>query len=235
MSYRMATDPMGPVVVTVDRTTMGAGDQTYAVPTYGTDGPGYQDAPAGAYATRLGVDATIGTPGATPDPMREQQMPTRDMRPEPAYNPAYFWTGPRGPGTERMLRHQVEFLDADGIETNQPNAGAAAPDPRWIPPPEPRITNRLSPHTFLFTRPFAQETDRYFTGEHFSMADHRRQYPILGMAPSPYHRNTYRADPVPWDTFRTDMPNPSPSETPGRIIAYDIPPTPSNQSWRLGG
>ena len=231
MSYRMATDPMGPVVPgTVDPRAMGAGDLTYAVPTYGTDGPGYQDAPAGAYATRLD-----GQPGATPDPMRQQQIPTRDLRPEPAYNPAYFWTGPRGPGTERMLRHSVEFLDADGIESNRPTAGAAAPDPRWVPPPEPRPTNRLSPHTFLFTRPFAQDTDRYFTGEHFSMADHRRTYPILGMAPSPYHRNTFRADPVPWDTFRTDMPNPSPSSTPGRIIAYDIPPTSSNQSWRLGG
>ena len=85
-------------------------------------------------------------------------------------------------GTERMLRHRVEFLDADGIEATRPTAGAAAPDPRWVPPPEPRITNRLSPHTFLFTRPFGQDTDRYFTGEHFSMADHRRTYPILGMA-----------------------------------------------------
>jgi hypothetical protein len=220
-------DPMGPVVATADRYSMGAGSQDYAVPTYGTDGPGYDDSPAGAYATRLDAQ-----PGATPDPSRNQQIARRDYRPEPEYYPGYFWSGVTGPGTERMLRHDVEFLDADGIQARQPGAGQSAPDPRWVPPPEPRPTNRLSPSSYVFTRPFDQAYERSFNGNHFSMADHRRQYPILGMAPSPYRRNTFRTDPVPWDSFRTDMPNEQPSATPGRIVAYDLPPM-NDQSYRL--
>jgi hypothetical protein len=31
------------------------------------------------------------------------------------------------------------------------------------------------------------------------MADHRREYPILGMAPVNSRRNTYRVEPTPWD------------------------------------
>jgi hypothetical protein len=207
--------------------SMGAADPNYAVPTEGTDGPGYHDSPVGAYATRLD-----SLPGTTPDPMRTQHMPARDYRPDPRFAPDNFWTGLRGPGRDYMGRHSVEFLDADGIEARLPTAAAQARNPREIPPPEPRWTNRLSPHNYVFTRPFAQDTERYFNGSHFSMADHRRLYGIMGMNPPPYRRNTYRADPVPWDSNIVDTPNPQPSQSPGRIIAYDLPPM-SNSSWRL--
>ena len=206
---------------------MGAGNSAFAVPTEGTDAPGWIDSPTGAYAPRLD-----SVPGGTPDPMRGQTMPARDYRPDPRHAPTYFWTGPRGPGVDYLQRHGEEFLDADGIEATRPTARPQARNPREIPPAEPRPTNRLSPHNFLFTRPFAQDTERYFTGEHFSMADHRRTYPILGMNPPPYRRNTYRADPVPWDTDIVDRPHPQPSSSPGRIVAYDLPPV-ANSAWRL--
>lgn len=205
---------------------MGAGNSAFAVPTEGTDAPGWLDSPFGAYAQRLD-----SVPGATPDPMREKQMPARDYRPEPAHAPDYFWSGPHGPGVDYLQRHRgQEFLDADGIEANKPPDRLQAPRPAR--PDESRPTQRLSPHNFVFTRPFAQETERYYTGEHFSMADHRRTYPILGMNPPPYRRNTYRSEPVPWDTDIVDAPNPTPSYTPGRIVAYDLPPM-SNNAWRL--
>ena len=205
---------------------MGAGSQSFAVPTYGTDAAGWHDSPILAYANRLD-----DTPGATPDPMREQYMPTRDYRPDPRQAPAAFWTGMQGPGRDVLARHQQEYLDADGIEAVKPKDRPQSPRPAR--PDEPRWTNRLSPHTFLFTRPFGQETARYFDGSHFSMADHRRRYEILGMAPPQYRRNTYRADPVPWDIDRTDIPTPSGSASPGHIVAYDLPPM-ANASWRLG-
>lgn len=206
---------------------MGAGSSAFAVPTEGTDAPGWLDSPTGAYAPRLD-----SVPGGTPDPMRERMLPTRDYRPDPRHAPSYFWTGPHGPGVDYLQRHGQEFLDADGIEVAAPGQRLQARNPRETPPPEPRPTNRLSPHNFLFTRPFAQDTERYYTGEHFSMADHRRSYPILGMNPPPYRRNTYRSEPVPWDTDIVDRPESQPSYTPGRIIAYDLPPM-SNSTWRL--
>lgn len=204
---------------------MGAGNQSYAVPTEGTDAPGWHDSPILAYAQRL--DSLVG---ATPDPMRGRSMATRDYRPDPQQAPQAFWQGMQGPGRDVLARHQEEFLDADGIEAKKPADRPQAPRPAR--PDEPRWTQRLSPHNFLFTRPFGQETQRWFTGDHFSMADHRRKYEIMGMAPPQYRRNTYRADPVPWDTDRVDTPTPSGSYTPGRIVAYDLAPV-SNSSWRL--
>jgi hypothetical protein len=205
-----------------------APNPSYVVPTEGTDAQGYLDSAFGAYALRPGASALE----STPDKMRLGQFPKRDMMPEPNYAPGYFWTGPRGPGTEKIARHGVEFQDADGIQLKPPAAGQSAPDPRWVARPEPRVTNRLSPHTYTFTRPFNQETERYYNGVHFSMADHRRNYDILGMQPFAYKRNTYRADPVPWDEDRIDMPNPSGRATAGPIVAFDIPPS-GSQSWRL--
>lgn len=207
--------------------SMGAGNMAYAVPTVGTDGPGYMDSPSGAWAPRL--DAV---PGGSPDPMRTQGMAVRDYRPLPQYSPDNFWTGLHGPGRERLDRHRVEFLDADGIEARLPVGAERARNPREVPPPEPRWTNRLSPHDYVFTRPFGQDTERWFDGSHFSMADHRRTYGIMGMAPPGHRRNTYRADPAPWDADLVDRPSPQTSSTPGHIIAYDLPPM-ANSAWRL--
>lgn len=201
----------------------------YAAPTDGGDGPGYVDSPVGAWSVTL-----RNAPGDTPDPLRGQQYPVRDYRPDPRFSADYFWSGIRGPGTERILRHGVEFQDGDGMAAIPPGSHRSAPDPRWIPPDEPRVTSRLSPHTYVFTRPFDQDIERSFTGHHFSMADHRRRYPILGMATPPYRRNTYRTDPVPWDVGRVDMPAPAVNVTPsGQVRAFDIPPSGSGNSWRL--
>ncbi len=216
-----------PIVPAQSEINRGSPNPAFAIPTDGGDGPGYMDSPSGAWTQQL-----RGQPGDTPDPMRGQQFPTRWYGPDPAHAPEYFWTGNRGPGTEMMQRHGVEFQDADGIEVTV-GRRPMAPDPRWVPTPEPRWTNRLSPHNYVFTRPWDQDIERSYTGAHFSMADHRRTYPILGMAPSPYRRNTYRTDPTPWDTDRTDMPAPVVSTSPGRIVAYDIPPAGGGHSWRL--
>lgn len=199
----------------------------YAVPTQGMNDPYYHDSPVTAWAPHLHE-----VPGNVPDPLRLADIPRRDYRPEPAVPPDYFWSGNRGVGAERLQRHTVEYQDADGWAATLPAVYPKAENPRHFPPPEPRPTSRLAPRTYIFTRPWEQETERYFNGNHFSMADHRRRYPILGMAPFIRRRNTYRADPVPWDNDFVDAPSPVRGEVPGRIVAFDIPAS-GNKSWRL--
>lgn len=207
-------------------TPVGMGpNPAYAVPTPGHD---WMESPSGSWTTHL-----HDVPGNTPDPSRMRSIARRDFRPEPEVPPDYFWSGVRGPGRERLYRHGVEFQDADGWMATLPAVHPQAPNPRNFPPAEPRPTSRLAPRTYTFTRPFGQETERWFNGNHFSMADHRRRYPILGMAPFVRRRNTYRADPPPWDADFVDAPSVVAPEAPGRIVAVDLPPS-SSQSWRLG-
>ena len=103
------------------------------------------------------------------------------------------------------------------------------------------MTEKLSPRRYSFTRPFDQGTKgngaRQLNGQHFSMADHRRDYPILGMRPWNQHRNTYRVDPAPWDAEMYDVPPESTmgAVTNGRIQAVDVPGDSGNRSYRLGG
>ena len=97
-------------------------------------------------------------------------------------------------GAELIGRHGVEEQDGDGWTTEGGRKPAARP-----PYPAP-LPERNTPHNlYSFTRPFDQHAEREFNGSHFSMADHRREYPILGMAPVNSRRNTYRVEPTPWD------------------------------------
>lgn len=197
----------------------------FAVKSYGDNDPYYVDNPSLDWAAKLHP-----VPGGTPDPMRTLQFPVRDYRPAPGDPPEDFWLGVNGPGREKVQRHGVEFQDADGIEAVSPGSISRAPDPRWVPVPESRLTQRLSPHNYLFTRPYDQTIARRLNGEHFSMADHRRTYPILGMQPPTRKRNTFRADPPPWDTDLVDMPPYVPPVFDGRIPTYEVPAT---RNWRL--
>jgi hypothetical protein len=135
-------------------------------------------------------------------------------------------------GGDVLLRHTVEDQDADGWQ-QQKGSKRFAQNPRSVPVPESRPTQQMAPRSYTFTRPFAQHAARLLNGVHFSMADHRRTYPILGMQPVTSRRNTYRIDPVPWDTDIVDLPPENNGPIPGRIRAVDIPPS-ANRSWRLG-
>lgn len=197
----------------------------FAVKTYGDNDPYYVDSPVSAWAAELHP-----VPGGTPDPMRERLFPVRDYRPAPGDPPEDFWLGVNGPGREKVIRHGVEFQDADGIALEAHKGYARGADPRWVPAPETRLTQQLSPHNYVFTRPFDQDIKRRLNGEHFSMADHRRTYPILGMQPPVRKRNTFRADPPPWDTDLVDYPPPQQPIFNGRIPTYEVPAT---RNWRL--
>lgn len=178
---------------------------------------------ATGYATQIRE-----SPTGTPDANRLRHLPLYETR-EGEGSPEQFADRYR---RDVVRRHAVEYQDADGFEEIKERRRMA---PRPVPGdvPEPRPTTKMSPHRYVFTRPWDQRMARALNGSHFSMADHRREYPILGMdAPVKIRRNTYRLEPEPWDADLVDMPpdvDPSPN---GRIVAVDIPPA-GNRSWRL--
>lgn len=187
----------------------------------------YALSPVTAWAASLRT-STMGTP----DPSRTKQIPRHDYRPEPDIAPETWWLGD-GPGRIKQAQHtRSETVDADGWTEFQPMRGfkRAAPDPRRSPPNPIRLTNQLSPANYMFTRPFDQHSARQLNGQHFSLADHRRNYPVLGMQPAPARRNTYRIDPPPWDTNIVDTVPLSPPG-PGRVLVSDLPSR--GRSYRL--
>lgn len=212
--------------------------RSYAVPTALSDSAPYIKEFGWAPSLRL-------SPESIPDATRLGTEPRREVVPDNGENPEQFW---RPIDADKARRHSVEYQDADGWEEEKeypgyPSAAAGANrwgrNPRETPPPEPRPTSRMAPRTYLFTRPFGTNTPkvgrRDLDGIHFSMADHRRTYDVLGMAPVRSWRNTYRLDPEPWDTAVTDMP---PSNAPTIQDMQEVPVTVEvgyqSRNWRLG-
>ena len=179
-------------------------------------------------------------PGNTPDPARTGDIPNRDVRPDARRSPLNFW---RKKDADKAKRHTVESVDADGWEEtkefpgyDRPSSKRFADNPRLVPSPEPRITSRLAPSSYSFTRPFLTDTakvgERQFNGMHFSMADHRREYEVMGMAPARNLRNTYRMEPEPWDNDIVDLPPVTDVSPDARIRSVNIPMDQS-RNWRL--
>lgn len=171
----------------------------FAAPDYRQDAP-YTDTFGWGPKTRLGVEST-------PDAMRELQFPVRGDGPYDGSNPHSYWS-PRD--ADQKQRETVTETDANGWRTESHWKPVNRNNPRETPPPETRWTERLGPSNYSFTRPFDQlgkgTGARQFNGMHLSMADHRRNYEILGMKPWRQSRNTYRVDPAPWDADLYDVP-----------------------------
>ncbi len=184
----------------------------------------WADTPNAAWAPSLSP-----VPGGTPDPMRTGHMPVRDDRPDPRYHSREWYLGVHGRGRDRIQRHAVEFQDSDGKTAEIPQITRFAPKPYQTT--EPRPTNRMSPSTYTFTRPFDQTFARHLNGQHFSMADHQREYPILGMEPTRRRRNTFRAEPTPWDADLVDTTSPSVvTPRPGQVVSVEVP---ASRNFRL--
>ncbi len=200
----------------------------YAVPNLEVDAP-WIDSTGWAPSLRLG-------PNETPDAARIGTLPTRD-----------FHRG-SGPGTEGFFnqrdndprtRHTVEQIDANGfpdVKGIQPGERRWSPDPKSVTVPESRTSRH--PRSYAFLRSFGnggygtpKVGERSLNGVHFSMADHRRNYDILGMAPVSSRRNTYRIEPTPWDTDLVDVPAETDYLPNARIQAIELDR--SSRSWRL--
>jgi hypothetical protein len=172
-----------------------------------------------------------------PSAQRTGDFARIDMRPDPGSPPEFYWQ-PRD--RDERTRHSVEEQDADGW-TEQKGFKKVGRNARDTPPPEDRPTMSMAPSTYTFTRPFDQERTygdvrihwaRQMNGTHFSMADHRRDYPILGMAPANrVRRNTYRLMPAPWDTNLIDLPPDAGSAPYERVRSQEVSQV--QRSYRL--
>lgn len=182
----------------------------FAVSDFDTDENGYAEYPGAPWSPHLGNSPF----GAGNDAHRLKVAPQHDFRPHGSDDtPSEFYEN-RDADTDR--RHRAEKIGPTEWETHRAGSGRpTAPDPRLNPPRESRITSALQ-NMFQFTRPFDQTPARQFNGSHFSMADHRREYEVLGMEPVRSGRNTYRTDPVPWDENIVDV---APNE-PGNAAPY---------------
>jgi hypothetical protein len=187
------------------------------------------------YNDEFGWAPNVGRPSAVdyPSAQRLRSIPRIDFRPDPV-RPPEEWYDKRD--ADEKQRHSVEKIDADGWTELK---GVYATDKRWAdnprrtPPPETRPTEQMAPRTYSFFRDnWDRYSARYLNGMHFSMADHRRDYEILGMAPAYSRRNTYRMEPTPWDVDVVDLPPVNGDPRPeARIRSVEVPEP--QRSWRL--
>jgi hypothetical protein len=206
----------------------------YAVPQHGA----YAAPPieAGdAYNDTFGWGPRIHTSTVeTPSAQRLGVFPRVDYRPDPVRPADEGFYAQRD--ADEAKRHSVEEIDANGWTENKgikPGDQRWAPNPRLKTVPESRVTQQMAPRSYSFTRPFDQHSARTLNGLHFSMADHRRNYEILGMAPARRARNTYRIEPTPWDVDIVDMPPPREPATSAVLQGVELPE--SSRAYRLGG
>lgn len=200
---------------------------SFAVPSLAAGAP-YIKAFGWAPGQRIGPQSTVETPSA----QRMRVDLINGFTPDATQAPERWYD--RRDADDKQ-RHSVEEIDADGW-TEQKGVSASdrrwAPNPRSVPQPETRPTQQMAPTTYSFVRPFDTGYARTFNGMHFSMADHRRTYEVLGMAPVVSRRNTFRQEPVPWDQNVMDVPQ-SDGENAlpfSRLVSPELPP---QRSWRL--
>lgn len=194
--------------------------QSYAAPgenSYGWDGSNA--------AQELRV-----SPTGTPDANRLKTLPLYETRAGEG-DPTAFYARYN---EDTAQRSSVEHIDADGFAAIAPQLINPVPRPQPSAVPESRPTMRLSPHRYIFTRPFTVGGWQPLDGVHFSMADHRREYPVGGMvAPQKIRRNTYRIEPAPWDSNIVDVPAQQAPSPDLRVQNVDLPDSTSNGSFRL--
>lgn len=169
---------------------------------------GYTTLPYLGYADRFepGLDAT-------PDEMRLRIVTPRQT-PEVDQETWYDKFDRNTAERESVVQQSNDFID-----TNQrAYRRVDSPYQNVYQNSERPLTAGKNPNNWSFLRPFMQPTQKgigshNLNGNHFSMAGHRRDYEIYGMAPVRTSRNTFRLDPTPWDQNIVDAPD----NTPGYV------------------
>lgn len=189
------------------------GRVSYAVPSEDEYTPGIEE----GFSPALGE----ASENKLPDDIRTQKR-------EPLYGGPHQAFIHRDRGVEAIERRADETEIATGWTTHQekPEIGVIPDQIQDIGPSRP--TASMGPNNQLFTRPWGHPES---TGEHLSMADHRRKYEIYGMKPQGgIGVNTYRLDPKPWDRNLQYRPIPSEDTSP---VAAAVRIS-GNKSYRLG-
>lgn len=184
-----------------------------------------------AYAAPTEDDVTEGiNEGFSPSlgPSSEGNLPDdiRTKKREPIFG------GPRQQSKNDVLAvdslnrtaDEVQISTGWAIKQEKPVVGVIPEQVQDIGPTRP--TASMSPNTYLFMRPWERPES---TGQHLSMADHRRRYQIYGMAPrGGVGVNTYRLDPKPWDSNLHYNPVPEQAKQEAVTRGYG-----GNRSYRL--
>lgn len=199
-------------------------DTAYEVAEVSEDNGGWAKYPGWASSFRIA--------DRLPDPMR---LGREEVLQQPTVNQDRFY---RKVDADEKARESVVTLNAtlkdEPVGAYSGKQVENSPYRKGWPEPK-RLTMRKSPNSWFFWRPFdtdkvAKVGARELNGDHFSMADHRRTYPIMGMEPVHRGRNTYRIEPPPWDEELVDGPTNSPG--------YQVPinyetRTDGSRSYRL--
>lgn len=129
---------------------------------------------------------------------------------------------------DNIARRSDEFAVSTGwnVKQEKPVIGVIPEQVQDILPSRPSASR--GQNTYLFMRPWERP---FSTGEHFSLADHRRKYEIWGMRPQGgVGVNTYRLDPKPWDNNLHYNPVPVEPENQTQFPSGSIA---GNRSYRL--
>jgi hypothetical protein len=139
----------------------------------------------------------------------------------------------QGAADENTRTRQAETIMALGFQApgRKPDAAPQVQRSRDGLMPD-RWTGMAHQELWGYQRPFDKNSPSRLTGDHFSMADHRRDYKIFEATPVNKRRNTFRLDPAPWDTNIVD----TVETVPPRTAGYDITEAqnaPTSRSFRL--
>jgi len=171
------------------------------------------------------LHSDVADPPGVPDPIRtgRRNPPIGTYEPERSVRR----------GADGLRRLAVETQHSTGWPIRQAHDQVPM-DPDRVPtardylPTRPTAT--LSPNTYFHLRGDYPERPPYRTGEHFSLADHRRRYLIMGQRPvDRVGINTYRIEPAPWDTGLHVLP-----ETERAATAVAVGRLAGNRSYRAG-
>lgn len=182
----------------------------------------------GGYSPTLEIGAQ-----STPDSSRIGQAPLRQFASDAKNNGLFHAMRSyqsRKRDTEETIRRGIPWQTDANVTAGETRY---APNPRLTPSPETRATSRLSPSGSYFIRDVTGGYARDFNGGHFSMADHERNYEILGMAPAKSSRSTYRVDAPMNGLSVVDLP-PIVGPDPSAFIRSNNVPSPA-ASFRAGG
>jgi len=132
-----------------------------------------------------------------------REMSYGDPRPNPK-EPTAYWAKR---DQDDASRHGVQVVDGNGWQTPV-DYNVIPVYSRGVRPPSDRpMTSAAHPELdSMIVTDYVNEGAQRLTGQHFSMADHRRDFRVYEQTPVRGQRNTWRLEPTAWDLDLVDVP-----------------------------
>lgn len=194
--------------------------------------PAYAAPQGGAPITQVGDPYTDPNQLGIGEEQRERQAPIYSYRVD-AGDPEAHYEGIDRDAVARATAETFTPAQQSWQEAPSPTKRFALNPYQASLIPQTRPTETLSPSTYTgLTRDMTGGTPVRMTGEHFSLADHRRMdAEIYGMTPPSRKPSTQRLDTLPWGT---NVVNAAPTTVyPNETYNAPVSP-PSSSTYRLG-